>query len=186
MVCYTGDLAEGERVVEPLRHLANPLVDVIGPMPYPAIFALSEIGETRGRRQRVRSLFLKTLDDRALHTFVEAARAIMSPETMVQLRILGGAMSRIAPDAAAFAHRDKQALMLGANFGPDAAARVEHFWRALQGYSDGVYVNFLAEDGEQRINEAYPPATYARLVALKNRYDPTNLLHLNQNIKPTL
>src|SRR5439155_21017987 len=124
-----------------------------------------------------------------LHTLVEASLAIISPETLVQIRILGGAMSRVASNATAFAHRDKQALILATNFGSDsadAAARTEHFWQALQGYSDGVYVNFLADDGEQRIHEAYPPATYARLVALKNRYDPTNLFHLNQNIKPTL
>jgi FAD/FMN-containing dehydrogenase len=58
--------------------------------------------------------------------------------------------------------------------------------RASADYANGVYVNFLADEGGQRIHEAYPPATYMRLVALKSRYDPTNLFHLNQNIKPTL
>jgi FAD/FMN-containing dehydrogenase len=81
-------------------------------------------------------------------------------------------------------------MVIVTNFGPGSAdaegrsARTEQVWKALQPYADGVYVNFLAEEGEQRIHEAYPPATYARLAALKNRYDPTNFFALNQNIKP--
>jgi FAD/FMN-containing dehydrogenase len=62
--------------------------------------------------------------------------------------------------------------------------RAKQLWQALQPYDEGVYVNFLADEGEQRIHQAYPPATYARLEALKQRYDPTNLFHLNQNIVP--
>ncbi len=191
-VCYTGDLAEGERVVAPLRTLGTRIADVIAPMPYPAMFALAEEATIRGLQHDMRSLFLQTLNDNVLHRLVEETAAIMSPGTLVQLRILGGAMGRVAANATAFAHRNKQALVLIANSGPgstDAAdrhARTERVWRALRPYADGVYVNFLAEEGEQRVHEAYPPATYARLVALKNRYDPTNLFHLNQNIKPTL
>ena len=190
LVCYTGNLAEGERVVAPLRQLATPIADVIAPMPYPAIFALSEVGEIRGLQHHVRSLFLQTLSDEVLHALVEASLAILSPETLVQLRVLGGAMSRVAADATAFAHRDKQAMVMVTNFGPASAdpaglrARTQRVWQALSPYADGVYVNFLADDGEQRIHEAYPLATYTRLAALKRCYDPTNLFHLNQNIIP--
>ncbi|HZU00620.1 MAG TPA: BBE domain-containing protein [Ktedonobacteraceae bacterium] len=101
-------------------------------------------------------------------------------------------MGRVAREATAFAHRDKQAVVVVTNFGPPSAdpadlhARTQRVWQALSPYANGVYVNFLADEGEQRIHEAYPSATYKRLVALKNRYDPTNLFHLNQNIKPTL
>jgi len=62
--------------------------------------------------------------------------------------------------------------------------QAEQVWQSLRPYADGVYVNFLADEGEQRIKEAYPTDTYARLTALKERYDPTNLFHLNQNIRP--
>ena len=83
-------------------------------------------------------------------------------------------------------------MVIVTNFGPGSAgaegrsARTEQVWQALQPYADGVYVNFLAEEGEQRVHEAYTSATYARLAALKNRYDPTNFFHMNQNIKPTM
>ena len=100
-------------------------------------------------------------------------------------------MSRVAADATAFAHRDKQAMVMITNFGPEFAdardlhARTEQIWQALRPYADGVYVNFLGDEGDERIHEAYPKAAYARLAALKKRYDPTNLFHLNQNIVPT-
>ena len=189
LVCYTGDLAEGARVVAPLRTLGTPIADLISPMPYPALFALTEEGTIRGLRHAVRSLFLRTLSDEVIHTIVEEAAAIMSPMTLVEVRVLGGAMSRVPADATAFAHRDKQALVMVTNFGPLADAeparvRTEQIWQALRPYASGVYVNFLGDEGERRVREAYPPATYARLAALKKRYDPTNLFHLNQNIPP--
>ncbi len=190
LMCYTGDLAEGERVVAPLRKLGTPIADVIAPMPYPVMFSMTEEGTIRGLQQHVRSLFLQKLNDDVLHTLVEVSAPIMSPEMMVQLRVLGGAMGRVPADATAFAHRDKQALVLVTNFGPGSVdnerrhARTQRVWQALRPYADGAYVNFLADEGEQRVHEAYPPATYARLAALKERYDPTNLFHLNQNIAP--
>jgi FAD/FMN-containing dehydrogenase len=140
----------------------------------------------------VRSQFFETLSDEVLHALVEAAQVIMTPETLVQLRVLGGAMSRVERDATAFAHRDKQGIVMVTNFGPPSAdplglhARSEHLWQALSPYANGVYVNFLMDEGERGVHAAYPPATYARLVALKNTYDPTNLFRMNQNIKPTL
>ncbi len=127
-----------------------------------------------------------------VHTLVEASQSIKSAGTLVQLRVLGGAMSRVANDAPAFAHRDKQGMVLVTHFGSPSAdpapleARSQHIFEALAPYASGVYVNFLGDEGELRVHEAYTPATYARLVALKNQYDPTNLFHLNQNIQPTL
>jgi FAD/FMN-containing dehydrogenase len=190
MVCYTGDLAEGAHVVAPLRQLGTPIADLISPMPYPAMFALTEKATIRGLQHSVRSLFLRAFSDEVIHAIVEEAATIMSPMTLVQVRILGGAMNRVAADATAFAHRDKQALVMVSNFAPPAApaeparARTEQFWQVLQSYADGAYVNFLGDEGEQRVHEAYPPATYVRLAGLKKYYDPTNLFHFNQNIPP--
>jgi FAD/FMN-containing dehydrogenase len=191
LVCYTGDLSEGERVLAPLRQIATPIADLIAPMPYANIFAFTEIGEVRGLQHHGRTQFFETLSEDMVHTLVEASQSIMSPETVVALRVLGGAMSQVATDATAFAHRDKQGMVLTAHFAPlsaDAAslhARTERVFQALLPYANGAYVGFLGDEGEQRIREAYPPATYDRLVALKNQYDPTNLFRLNQNIKPT-
>lgn len=191
MVCYTGDLSEGEKVVAPLRQLATPIADLIAPMPYPNIFALTEIGEVPGLQHHGRSQFFETFSDEMLHTVVEAFQSVMSPETMIALRVLGGAMSRVAPDATAFAHRDKQGMVLITHFAPlsvDAAsldARTQQVFQALLPYANGAYVGFVMDEGERRVRDIYPPATYDRLVALKNQYDPTNLFGLNQNIKPT-
>jgi FAD/FMN-containing dehydrogenase len=191
LVCYTGDISEGERVVAPLRQIATPIADLIAPMPYPDLFALTENGEVRGLQHHGRSLFVETLSDEVIQTVVESTQAVMSPETVVSLRVLGGAMSRVAKEATAFAHRDKHGMVVITHFGAlsiDAASLAnltQQVFQALSPYANGVYANFLANEGEQRIREAYPPDTYARLVALKNQYDPNNLFHLNQNIKPT-
>ena len=192
-VCYTGNLAKGERVVAPLRTLGKYIVDMITPRSFAAIFSLTKGCEIHGLQHVVRSLFLPTLDNaEVIHTIVEEAAAITSPGTLVRLRVLGGAMSQVPAEATAFAHRDKQALVMIDNFGPRAADdkyrqdRTDYIWQALSPYADGAYTNFLGDERREQVHEAYPPATYARLVALKNHYDPTNLFHLNQNIKPTL
>lgn len=190
-LCYTGDLAEGERVIAPLRTLGTVVSDVVSPIPYPVMFAFTEEASRTGFPQYVRSLFTKTWSDEMLHTLVAESSGVISAETMVQIRILGGAVSRVPSDATAFAHRDKQVMLsvFNTDWQPDNSehlTRAKQLWQALAPYAEGVYVNFLADEGEQRVHEAYPPATYARLVALKNRYDPTNLFNLNQNIKPTL
>jgi FAD/FMN-containing dehydrogenase len=187
--CYTGDLAQGEQVVAPLRKLGTVVSDIIAPIPYPVMFAFTEEAARPGSPQYVRSLFARTLSKEMVQSLVSQASRAISPETMVQIRILGGAMSGIPADATAFAHRDKQAMIsvfdtelhLGNS---EHLAHAERLWQVLSPYTEGVYVNFLMDEGEQRIHQAYPPATYARLAALKRRYDPTNLFHYNQNIVP--
>ncbi len=189
-MCYTGDLAAGERVVAPLRQLATPIADLVGPMPYAALFALSAAGEVPGLRHHVRSLYLPTLEADAIHALATAAAATMSPETLIQVRVLGGAMSRVPADATAFAHRDKPLLVMVSNFGTGASgdaerrARTEQVWQALRPYAAGVYANFLGKEGDARVREAYPTTTYDRLAALKAQYDPENFFRRNQNIAP--
>ena len=190
MVCYVGDLAEGERVVAPLRTLGTPIADVIAPMPYPVMFAFAEEATIRGLDQYVRSMFMKEMSDDVVHIIAKDAVPIISPATIVQIRILGGVMGRVSVDATAFAHRDKQAMVSVFNTGPRSADNeghevlAEQVWETLKPYGDGVYVNFLANEGGERVHEAYSVATYERLAALKKRYDPDNLFHLNQNIGP--
>lgn len=191
-VCYTGNLSEGEQVVAPLRSLGKPIADLIAPMPYPSMLTLTEEATMRGFAHDDRSLLLRALDDNALHTLVQEASVFMAPGMVIQLRILGGAMNRVSTDATAFAHRNAQALIMVGYMLPQSThtsylrASMEQVWQAMRPYAAGAYVNFLTDEGEERVHDAYPPATYARLVALKNRYDPTNLFRLNQNIKPTV
>jgi FAD/FMN-containing dehydrogenase len=107
-----------------------------------------------------------------------------------QLRVLGGAMARLPVEATAFAHRKSRIMVNVAALYRSADEQLEHetwvedFARALQQGDDGAYVNFLSEEGPERVRAAYPGQTWDRLKAIKARYDPTNLFHLNQNIPP--
>jgi FAD/FMN-containing dehydrogenase len=187
--CYVGDPAAGEQAIAPLRQLGTPIMDTVGPMPYPALFNLTAEGGQKGVRHEYRSLFLKSSDD-ALAALAEAARAISSPETLVLLKVAGGAAGRVPREATAFAHRETPVFVFAAASGPDAAgdgrrlALVNRFWQALQPYAAGTYVNLLSYDEGGRTVDAYPPVTLARLAELKRRYDPTNMFRHNQNIIP--
>ncbi|MBV9511430.1 MAG: BBE domain-containing protein [Caulobacteraceae bacterium] len=189
-VCYVGDLEVGQQVVEPLRRLGKPIVDISGPMPYPAVFALTEEAGRPGSHA-VRSGYLQALEDDTLEAIVEQTARMPVPGGLVQLRALGGAMARVPVEATAFAHRDKpfMATVIGSVLEPADAGRqrgwMEELWYTLRPRSQGVYMNFLEDEGPERVREAYAPAAYARLVAIKRQYDPTNLFHLNQNIRPT-
>jgi FAD/FMN-containing dehydrogenase len=109
---------------------------------------------------------------------------------MTQIRILGGAMARVDAEATAFAHRDATVMITILTVYEDAAEAPIHaawtqaYFEALRPRATGVYSNFLEAEGEARIRDAYPEATYRRLADVKRRYDPTNLFRLNQNIRP--
>jgi hypothetical protein len=195
VLCYSGDLAEGEQVVAPLRLLGTPIADLVGPMPYPALFQLTAAGEQRGLRHAVRSQFMTELGEDLVRTLVERTLAVLNPGTMVQLRVLGGAVSRVPRDATAFAHRDRPFLLMVSNAvpveaGPEAARgahdATEFVWRAVRPHGAGAYANFLAVGEEARVTEAFPPVTYARIAGLKARYDRHNVLRRNVNVPPAL
>jgi hypothetical protein len=159
-------------------------------MPYPGLFKLTAGGAQRGASVS-RSGFFSGLDRSAVETLVAAAHATPAGgHSMIQLRPLGGAMARVPASETAFAHRGAS-LMLAVNGGwsdpaDEAGTResVGALWQTLQPKSSGVYVNFLADDGAARIREAYPGPTYEHLVAVKRRYDPSNVFSVNQNIHP--
>ncbi|MBV9169830.1 MAG: FAD-binding oxidoreductase [Chloroflexi bacterium] len=189
-VCYTGDLARGESVVAPLRHLGTPVADITGPMPYPALFALTQEA-THPQPHAVRSGYVDAFDDALIDGLLEGAERIPAPTGIVQLRALGGAMARVPAEATAFAHRDKPylATIVGGAVDPSDADRqrewTEDLWNnVLRPRAAGTYVNFLEDEGEERVREAYAPQTYARLAAVKRAYDPTNVFRLNQNVRP--
>jgi FAD/FMN-containing dehydrogenase len=184
---YAGDPAEGQEVVAPFRSLATPVADLVGPMPYPGIYGFT--AESGRRHTSVsRSTFLSGFDADSARTVVDALGAATTPAAMAQIRVLGGAMARVPTGATAFAHRDEPILFVSiAPFeGPaqphlDWAAR---FASEVGPKSDGVYVNFLTDEGESRIRAAYPGGAYERLAAIKRRYDPENFFHNNQNVRP--
>jgi FAD/FMN-containing dehydrogenase len=188
-VCYAGDLATGERVLAPLRSLVAPVTDIIGPLPYAGIFALTDDATAPGRDYDVRSGYLDHLDDELLDTIEAFGREVTSLMSMVHIRMLGGAMARVPAAATAFAHRDKPFMIMLANVwwdgNPERHRRwIESFWQAVRPNTSGAYVGFLADEGDERVRDAYPKATYERLAGVKRLYDPENFFRLNQNIRP--
>jgi len=188
MMCHAGPIEAGERVIAPFRALATPLVDMVRPIRYPEMYppddpAYHPIGSTR-------TMFIERVDRGVADTIVEHLGASTAPMRVAQIRVLGGAMARVPVDATAFAHRRSRIMVNVAAVyeRPDEAAAhdswVTEFAAALRQGDAGAYVNFLLDEGEARIRAAYPGKTWDRLVAVKQRYDPTNLFHLNQNIPP--
>jgi hypothetical protein len=186
LTCYAGDTADGERVLAPLRELAQPMADLIQPMPYAAIFNLGG-GAPQRAPVTTRGGMLRELSDSVIQLLVDDLYNAFDPFALVQLRPLGGAIARVPNDATAFAHRDKAFALALINLGaaPENQQWVDRMWNALQGETFGVYVNFVGDEGQNRVTDAYPPETYARLAEVKRRYDPTNLFQINQNIQPT-
>lgn len=189
LMVYVGKPGNGDQIFTPFRAL-GPLVDMVKPMPYPEIYKLMENAE--GPPQEVaRSLFLDRIDRGIAETIVDHLKASTAPMAVAQLRILGGAMARVPAEATAFAHRDRRFMAaIGAVYEdpeetPKHEAWLNTYIAALHQDKSGVYVNFLGDEGEARIREAYPSATWDRLKGIKSRYDPTNLFRLNQNIPPT-
>jgi FAD/FMN-containing dehydrogenase len=190
LITWDGDAAEGERVIAPLRALGTPVADAVGPMPYPVMYNFTA-HQAEPHAWALRSMFADEISDAQIDAALDAVRNATSPFSGVHFRGLGGAMSRVANDATAFAHRDRKylVLLLGLWMDPedDGASHqawTEALWEEMRPAARGVYVNFLGGDGAERISEAYPPRTFARLRELKRRYDPTNLFRFNQNILP--
>jgi FAD/FMN-containing dehydrogenase len=190
LVCWTGDISAGERALAPLRALATPVADAVAPMPYPEIYRFTE-HQAAPHAASIRMMFADELSDEALDAALSAMKGASSPFSLIQFRGLGGAMARVASDATAFAHRERRyfVAIIGLWLDPaeDAAiheAWTSALWRTIRHEGSGVYVNFLEVEGPDRVREAYPPATYARLAAIKRRYDPRNLFRFNQNVPP--
>ena len=189
MLVYAGgDVETGERTIAPFLALAEPIVDMVKPMPYPEIYPPDE---TDFHPTAVsRTMFIDYVDRNVSQTILERLRASDAPMRVAQIRVLGGAMARVSADATAFAHRERRIMVaLGAVYErPEETAMHEEwvgtFAAALRQGDGGVYVNFLGDEGEARIREAYPGATFERLAEIKGRYDSTNLFRLNQNIPP--
>jgi FAD/FMN-containing dehydrogenase len=191
LMCYVGEVAAGERAYEPFRAL-EPIADMVRPMSFPEMYTLfGEEGEGPGPAQEVaRSMFVDTVSRDEGEAILDHLQASTAPMAVAQLRVLGGAMARVPAEETAYAHRGRRVMVaLGAVYeradeSPAHEAWVTGFADALRQGDAGVYVNFLGDEGEERVRDAYPGLTWERLVAVKSRYDPTNLFRLNQNIRP--
>src|SRR5215469_14250892 len=192
VAAYIGDLAAGERAVAALRKFGPPLVDTIAPMSYVALNTLFDVAFPYGGVQRYwKSSFLKELGDDMLDIMIARSARFLSPMSNILFFHVHGAATRVDRDATAFGLRDDQWDYDVISQWTDTAESAGHvqwtreFWSAVEPFASGqVYVNHLdAEEGTTRIKAAYTNG-YEKLVALKNKYDPTNLFRLNQNIRP--
>jgi FAD/FMN-containing dehydrogenase len=135
-------------------------------------------------------MFLDRVDDDTARIIVDYLNASDATMRVAQLRVLGGAMARVPADATAFAHRTSKIMVNLAAFydGPDdkpvRETWVTEFRAAVEQEDKGAYVNFVADEGEDRVRAAYPGATWDRLREIKRRYDPENVFRRNQNVPP--
>jgi FAD/FMN-containing dehydrogenase len=190
-VCYIGSIEQGERVLQPLRRFGPPLSDEIRPMAYTEVQAADDAIFPNGLCYYWKSHFLKEISADAVDVAVRSFARIPSPRSVLAFQQFGGAVSRIGQSETAFCHRDTQYDNLFVSIWTDPSESevqkkcAREWWDAMKPFSiGGEYVNNLGEEGEERVRASYG-ANYERLVALKNKYDPTNFFRLNANIKPT-
>ena len=187
---YAGDMADGEKALAPLRAFGNPIADVVSPHQFVGFQAAFDPLLTPGARNYWKSHDFLELSDELLDTLVESVGSLPHPQSELFIAQMGGATNRVAPDATAYRHRDTEFIMNVHGRWEDASddkrciAWCRDLFQATTQYATGgVYVNFMTEEEEQRVEEAYGDS-YQRLVELKKEYDPNNLFRLNQNISP--
>jgi FAD/FMN-containing dehydrogenase len=189
--CYCGDLQEGERVIRPLREFGSPLMDAMQAMPYTSMQGLFGPAFPWNNRNYWKSSYLREFPDAAVDTVVEYAGHCQSALSAVVIEYYGGAVSRVAADATAFAHREANFNILILGQWKEAAEDALHMqwtrdcWQAINPWtSSAVYMNALsAGEDPQAVRAAYG-TNYTRLAALKAQLDPKNLFRMNQNITP--
>ena len=186
---YSGPLNQAERVFEPVRRLA-PAFALLGAMPYPALQSMFDPLMPPGLQWYWKGDFLNEISDQAIDLHLQHGGAIPTLLSTAHLYPIDGAAARVNRSATAFSHRGAKWSMIMAGIDPDPAnaglitAWAKDYWQALHPYSaGGAYVNFMMEEGQDRVRQTYRE-NYDRLVAIKRKYDPTNLFRVNQNIKP--
>jgi FAD/FMN-containing dehydrogenase len=190
-VCYAGSVDDGERTVAPLRRFGEPLVDLIRPTQYVSHQAFFDATAPHGLGYYWKSEYVPSLSDALIDTLAEQAWGAATPESYTIIFHMGGAVGRQDPEGSAFEdRRAAHAVNIDAVWSEPARASAciawaRSLWEAVRPYSTGrVYVNFLGEEGQDRVRAAYGDDKYERLRVLKRKYDPTNLFRMNQNIRP--
>jgi FAD/FMN-containing dehydrogenase len=189
--CYAGPQEQVDEVFAPIREVGPPLLDGTHSMPYPMLQSAFDALYPPGLQWYWRADFFTELSDDCIAEHLKYARQLPTPHSTAHLYPIDGAVHQVGANDTAFSYREAKWAQVIAGVDPDPAnaERIstwsKDYWDAVHPYSaGGAYVNMMMEEGDERIKAAYRD-NYARLVALKNRYDPTNLFHINQNIKPT-
>jgi FAD/FMN-containing dehydrogenase len=189
---YAGPVDEGRDALAPIHELPTPAFDTLQPKPYATHQKMFDPLYPHGRRYYWRSHKLGPLTDEIIDVVVDHAARVTSPLSAVPIFSLGGAVARVPEESTAFPYRDaSHDINIVASWLPEEAGDagrhiewVRGFFRALEPYSRGVYVNFTSDDANERVRDAYNDQQWARLTALKAKYDPTNFFRMNANIPP--
>ncbi|MEV7562368.1 FAD-binding oxidoreductase [Streptomyces sp. NPDC089795] len=190
VACWSGPLDEGERALQAFHDFAPVVAEHVGPMPYPALNSAFDALVPPGLQHYWKANFVTELTDDVIDAHLRHAPGLPAVNSTVHIYPINGACHRVAPDATAFAYRDASFATVIAGMWPDpadnetATAWVRDYYDATAAHSEeGGYINFMADDDQDRIRSNYK-GNYDRLVAVKRAYDPENLFHLNQNIRP--
>jgi FAD/FMN-containing dehydrogenase len=190
--CFAGSIDDGERALRPLRALRSPLLDLVSPRPYVALQGALDSTVAHGWSYYWKATNLPELGDDIIDVMADHGFAAKSPRSYASMFHLKGAVGRAAEGATAYGHREaSHAITIngvwrpGEDFGEREATWSRSFFAALEPFRSGVYVNFLdGDEGPGRVREAYGDSVYARLSRVKATYDPDNVFHVNQNIRP--
>jgi FAD/FMN-containing dehydrogenase len=188
MLAYEGGADDGERALAPFRALAEPLADMVKPIPYPEMFPPDD--PDYHPTAVARTMFIDHVDAPTAETIMSFLTSSDASMRVAQLRVLGGAAARVPAHATAYAHRASRIMVNLAAFyeGEEDKVRrqtwVDEFASAIDQGDRGEYVNFVGDEGEAGVRAAYPGATWDRLAAIKAAYDPENLFRRNQNVPP--
>jgi FAD/FMN-containing dehydrogenase len=188
--CYVGDLAKAEDVFAPIRRELRPALDLVGPMPHPAVQSMFDALYPPGLQWYWKADFVNEINDESIKVHVEHGAKLPTMHSTMHIYPISGAAKRVPNDKTAWSYRDANFAEVIVGVDPDAANRdrivswARDCWDAVHPYSaGGAYVNFMMDEGEDRIRATYRDS-YDRLAEIKARYDPDNVFHINQNIKP--
>lgn len=189
---YTGPLDKAEEVFKPIRAFKTPALDFAGPLPQPALQSMFDPLYPPGLQWYWRADFVNELSDEAILKHISFGKELPTMHSSMHLYPINGAASRVINKDTAWHFRDATWAMVIVGVDPDPENKekittwTKQYWEALHPYSaGGAYVNFMMDEGEERVKATYGN-NYERLVTIKNKYDPTNLFRVNQNIRPTV
>ncbi len=188
--CYSGDLKKAEKVFEPIRNFKKPALDFVGPMPVPVLNSLFDALMPPGLNWYWKADFVNELNDEAIQAHIKYGAEMPTPLSAMHLYPINGAASRVSNKDTAWNYRGSTWAMVIAGIDPDPANNdkiikwARDYWESLHPHSaGGAYVNFMMEEGEDRIKATYGD-NFEKLASIKAKYDPDNLFCVNQNIKP--
>jgi hypothetical protein len=190
--CYIGEMEHAEEVFKSIRNFKPPALDLVGPMPHTAVQSMFDPIYPPGLQWYWKADFVNELSDEAIALYVKYGSELPTMHSAIHLYPINGAAHRVGKNETAWSYRDATWAQVIVGVDPEPSnkdiimAWAKESWDALHPYSaGGAYVNFMMDEGEERIKATYRN-NYERLVAIKNSYDPTNLFRVNQNIRPTV